>query len=108
GVSGFLLTPEIAGKKPDCDGDTSYHEAEGELQEGEVAAGAGARDGDDGDCGGLGRDDRQEDRPGGQVARTEEIVARGLLMPGHPQTDTERDRTVRNDDREVERAQGRR
>jgi hypothetical protein len=72
------------------------------LEEDEAAAGADARNGDDGERRGLGGDDREQDRPGGEIPRAEEVVGRAPLMPGDPQPDPERKDEVQADDDDVE------
>jgi hypothetical protein len=77
-----------------------------ELQESHIAPRADPRHGDDGDRGGLGRDDREQGRPGRQVARAEEVIGRAALPPSQPEPDTEGKDEVADDDEEVEEVQG--
>ena len=105
GVGRLLLAPEVSGEQPGRDADPADQVPEGELEKGEVAPRADARDGDDRERGGLGRDDREQDGPGGEIARAEEVVGRAPLMPGDPQPDTERKDEVQADDDDVERVQ---
>ena len=56
--------------------------------------------------GGLGRHDGEQDRPGRQVTRAEEVIGRAALPPGHPEPDPEGKDEVADDDEEVEAVQG--
>jgi hypothetical protein len=106
GVGGLLIAAEVAREEPRRHAEAPDQVAEGELQEAQVAAGADAGDRDDGERARLGRDDRQQDRPRGEVARTEEIVGRARLPPRDPETDAEAQQEVDADDPEIEAGQG--
>jgi hypothetical protein len=78
------------------------------LEEGEVASRADAGYGDDGECRGLGCNDRKQDGEGGKVASTEKVVA-GIALPARdPESEAEREDEVDCDDREIECVQVRR
>ena len=51
---------------------------------------------------GLGGDDGEQDGPGRQVARAEEVVGRAPLVARHPEADAEREDEIEHDDGEVE------
>ncbi len=101
-VRGLLLAAEIAGQQPGGHADAADEVSEGELEEGEVAAGADPRHGDDRQRRGLGGHDGEHDRPGREVARPEEVVARRRLPPRHPEPEGEGEDEVDGDDGEIE------
>ena len=107
GVGGLLLAPEVAGEEPARHADAADEVAEGELEKRQVAAGADARDGDDRERRGLGGDDGEQDGPGRQVARAEEVVGRAALVARDPEADAQREDEVQHDDGEVESVHGR-
>jgi hypothetical protein len=104
-VRRFLLAAEIAGKQPQGHADAADQVADRELEEGEVAAGADAGNGDDRERGGLGGDDGEQDRPGGEIPRAEEVVGGAALVAGDPEPYTERKDEVEADDDDVEAVQ---
>jgi hypothetical protein len=101
GVGGLLVTPEISGQEEAGYGDPADEIAEGELQECQVAAGADARNRDDGEGRGLGRDDGEENSPGGQVPGTEKIIGGAALPPRHPESQPEGEDEIESDNDEV-------
>jgi hypothetical protein len=105
GVGRLLFASEVSGKQPDRYADPADQISQGELEKGEVASRADTGNGDDGERGRLGRDDREQDGPGGEIPRAEEIVGRAPLMPGDPQPDPERKDEVQADDDDVQTMQ---
>ncbi len=105
GIRGLLLAGEVTGQEPSGHGDAPEEVAEGELEEGQVAARADPGHRDDGERARLRGHDREQDRRGREVARAEEVVAGGALAPAGPHPDGHHHRGVGGDDREVEGTQ---
>ncbi len=78
-VSGEDLAAEIEGQEDGGDDDAGEQVAENQLEEAEVAGEGKRRGADDSERAGLGRDDREGDRPPGSRIAAEEIIAEAAL-----------------------------
>ena len=107
GVRRLLIAPEVSRQEPDGHADASDQIAEGELEEGEVAARADAGHRDHGERRGFGGDDGEENGPGGQVSRAEEVVGGAPLAAGYPEPEAQGEDEVQDDDDEVGGVQSR-
>jgi len=73
------------------------------LQEGEVGVEGEAWDADDGQGAGFGGNDGEGDRPPGDVAVRQEVVAQAALRFAKAQSEDRDRRQIKGDDREVDR-----
>jgi hypothetical protein len=106
GVGGLLGAAEVPREEPGGDGDPADQIADRELEEGQVPPRADPRRRDDRERRGLGGDDREEDRPGGEAAGAEEVVTGRLLGACCPDADEDVGEEIDDDRREVESVQG--
>ncbi len=93
---------EIAGQQERGDGDPADQIPERHLEPGEVGARPDAGEGNDGDGRRLGGDDGQHDRPPGQAAVSEKVVARVPLPTGEQQASGDDRGEIHGDDRDVD------
>ena len=78
--------------------DVSHHD----LQKGQVSVVSQPRNADDGQCAGLGRNDRERNRPPRNIAPGEKIVAQRALLLAEAQPKQRDPRQVQPDDREIQ------
>ena len=83
-IGGEDLPAEIGRQEDGGDHDPPEDVAESQLQEREIAPVGHAGDAQEGRRAGLGRDDRDHDRPGGDVALAQEISLQPLRSRAQP------------------------
>src|SRR5258708_3002433 len=83
----------------------AHHVSHDDLQEREIRIVGQPGNADDGQRAGLGRDNREGDRPPWNVPPREKVVAQGMLLLAEAQAEQGDPRQVQSDDREVEMVQ---
>jgi hypothetical protein len=78
-VRGEQFAAEVLREQQEADDDASDQVSEDDLEEAEVVVVGEAGDADDGERAGLGGDDGERDRPPGNVAVGEEVVAQRAM-----------------------------
>ena len=79
--------------------------AEDDLQEAQIGIEGKPRDADDGERAGFGGDDGKRNRPPGNVAVGQEVIAQGALRFAEAQPEDRDRRQIERDDRQVDRVQ---
>ena len=97
-VGGVLGALEVAREQQGGDADPSHQIPERDLEKREVAARGDPRDGDHRDGGRFRRDHRQHQRPPGQAAVAQEVVAGVALPPGEHQPGHQHGGAIQDDD----------
>jgi hypothetical protein len=78
-VRGEQFAAEVLREQQEADDDASDQVSEDDLEEAEIVVVGEAGDADDGERAGLGGDDGERDRPPGNVAVGEEVVAQRAM-----------------------------
>ncbi len=86
----------------EADNDASDQISQNDLQKGEIRIVGEAGNADDGERAGLGGDDRKRNRPPGNVAIRQKVVAQGALPLAEAQAKQSDPHEIERDDREIE------
>ena len=107
-IRGEEIPLKIMWQQYEADDNASDDVAENELQKGEVGGERQARDADDGECAGFGGNDGERNRPPGNIAVGEKVIAQGALPLAESQAEQSDPCEINNNDQQVERIQAHR
>src|SRR6185312_8634278 len=99
---------KVMGQQYKADNDTADNVAENELQKGKVGGERQPGDTDDGERTGFGCDDGERNRPPGNIAVGEKVIAQGALPLAEAQAEHSDPCEINNNNQQVERIQAHR
>src|SRR4051812_29442510 len=101
-VSGIEITAEVVGQEHEADDDSAHEIPEDDLQELQVGVVGESGNTDDGQGAGFSRNDRERDRPPGNIPVGEEVVFQRALTFSELKPKQSYSREVRRDDQVIE------
>src|SRR5262249_48618238 len=101
-ICGVEIAAEIVRQQHEADDHAPDYVAENHLQECEIGVVGEAWDADDGERAGFGGNDRERNRPPGNVAIGQKVIAQRTLLLAEAQSEQSDAYQVKGDDSEVE------
>ena len=99
------IAAEVVWQQHKADHDPPDDISHDHLQEGEIGIVSKSRDADNRQSAGFGGDDGESDRPPGNLASGEEVIAQGALLFAETKAEERDPRQINRDDGEIESVQ---